>query len=191
MIQFHQITTDPVGSGQSTGASCNSPARSRQSRSVPIWSASVPIWSTVPQQRPAVHPAAAQSAERQPVPNQLSTSEPISTTGTVCCSEPVWTNSVWTKPVWPKPIWAKPIFFSEPIWSKPIWSEAKRGNRGLFGGRAGGDAGLGPHWEEEAAEKRDNDARTGILKKCKFCEKYKCNDKYNAGNKAYAESGPC
>ena len=185
MIQYHQITTDPVGSGQSTSASRNGPARSRQSRSVPIWSASVPIRSTVPQQWPAVHPAAAQPAERQPVPNQLSTSEPISTTGTVCGSEPVRTNPVWTKPVWAKPIWPKPIFFSEPIWSKPIWSEAERGNRGLFGGRAGGDAGLGPHWQEEAEEKGDNDARPGFLNKCKLC------DKYNAGNKAYAESGPC
>ena len=161
MIQAHPITTEPTGSGQSTGASCNSPARPRQSRSVPIRTASVPIWPTVPQQRPAVHPAVAQPAE--PVPNQLSTSEPISTTGTVCGSEPVWPKPVWTKPIFfPEPIWSKSVW-SKPIWSKPVWSkpEAKRGHRGLFGGRVGRDAGVRAHWEEEE-EKGDDDARAGI-----------------------------
>ena len=168
--QFDQkIATDPAGAGQSTSASRNSPAWSRQSRSVPVRAASLPVGPAVPQQRAAVHPAAAQPAEQhQPVPNQLWTSEPIST-GSVCGSKPVW-----TKPVWAKPVWAKPVFFSKPIWTKSIWSkpvwsksiwsnpEAKRGNRGLSGGRARRDARLRPApWEEEEAEKGYNDARAG------------------------------
>ena len=94
--------------------------------------------------------------QSESVPDQLSASEPVPTTGTVRVPEPVRTNTIWPKPIFFfEPIWPKPI------WSESIWSEAKRWDCGLFCGRSCRNARLcASAWQEEEKE-GDHHARAG------------------------------